>query len=87
VTRCIPSGHLPLEPAEEYEHWTRSSTPSARIIRTCTTPCGTTEISNTPSGMADHSSHYHLPRPEESLAILGSLSSRKVGGWSFPARR
>jgi hypothetical protein len=27
--------------------------------------------------MADHSSHYHHPLPEESLAILGNLSSRK----------
>jgi hypothetical protein len=30
--------------------------------------------------MADRSSHYHLPRHEESLASLGSLSSRKRGG-------
>jgi hypothetical protein len=34
--------------------------------------------------MADHSSHYHLPRREESLASLGSLDSRKGKGWSFP---
>jgi hypothetical protein len=30
--------------------------------------------------MADHSSNYHLPRHEESLASLGGLSSRKRGG-------
>jgi hypothetical protein len=30
--------------------------------------------------MADHSSHYHLPRHVESLASPGSLSSRKRGG-------
>jgi ribonuclease HI len=30
--------------------------------------------------MADHSSHYHLPCHEESLASPGSLSSRKRGG-------
>jgi hypothetical protein len=29
--------------------------------------------------MADHSSHYHLLRSEESLASLGNLSSRKRG--------
>jgi hypothetical protein len=45
--RCIPPGHLPLEPtthlAEEREHWMRSSTPIVCITRTCTTPCGTAE--------------------------------------------
>jgi hypothetical protein len=30
--------------------------------------------------MTDHSNHYHLPRHEESLASLGSLSSNKRGG-------
>jgi hypothetical protein len=30
--------------------------------------------------MADHSSHYHLPRHEERLASPGNLSSRKMGG-------
>jgi hypothetical protein len=30
--------------------------------------------------MADHSSNYHLPRHEESLASPGSLSSKKRGG-------
>jgi hypothetical protein len=30
--------------------------------------------------MANHSSHYHLHRHEESLASLGNLSSRKMGG-------
>jgi hypothetical protein len=29
--------------------------------------------------MADRSSHYHLPRHEESLASPGSLNSRKRG--------
>jgi hypothetical protein len=37
-------------------------------------------------GMADRSSHYHLPRLEESLASLGRLSSRRGEGWGFPAR-
>jgi hypothetical protein len=81
---CTPPDHLPLEPAvhftEECEHWMRSSTPNVRITRTCATPCGTAETSNTPSSMADRSSHYHLPRRKESLASLGSLSSRKRGG-------
>jgi hypothetical protein len=58
----------------------RSLTPSVHITRTCATPCRTAETLNTPSGMVDSSSHYHLPRHEESLASLGSLSSRKRGG-------
>jgi hypothetical protein len=33
--------------------------------------------------MADRSSHYHLPRPKENLASLGSLSSRKGEGGAF----
>jgi hypothetical protein len=78
---CTPPGHLLPEPAvhlaEECEHWMRFSTPSVCITRTCATPYGTTETSNTLSGMADRSSHYHLPHHEESLASLGS---RKRGG-------
>jgi hypothetical protein len=58
----------------------RSLTPSVRITSTHARRYRTTETSNTPLGMADRSSHYHLPRPEESLASLGSLSSRKSGG-------
>jgi hypothetical protein len=81
--RCTPPGHLSLEPAthpsEECGHWTKSSTPSVRTTRTCTTPCETTEASNIPSSMAGRSNHYHLPRHEESLASPGSLSSRKRG--------
>jgi hypothetical protein len=73
-------------PANEYEHWTRSSTPNVCIIRTCGTPCETAEISNTLSGMANRSSHYHLPRPKESLTSLGSLNSRKGGGVELSAR-
>jgi hypothetical protein len=34
--------------------------------------------------MVDHSSHYHLPHHEESLASPGSLSSMKRGGGAFP---
>jgi hypothetical protein len=58
----------------------KSSTPSVCTTRTCATPCGTAETSNILLGMADRSSHYHLPRHKESLASLGSLSSRKRGG-------
>jgi hypothetical protein len=29
--------------------------------------------------MVGRSSHYHLPRPEESLASLGSLTNKKGG--------
>jgi hypothetical protein len=82
--RCTPLGHLPLEPAahlaEKCKHYMRSSTPSVYITRTCATPYETAETSNTPSGMADRSSHYHLPRHEESLASPDNLNSRKRGG-------
>jgi hypothetical protein len=67
-------------PAVECGHWTKSLTPNVRTTRTCATPCGTAETSNILSGMADRSSHYHLPSHEESLASPGSLSSRKRGG-------
>jgi hypothetical protein len=84
VRRCIPPGHLSLDPAahpaEGYEHWMKYSTPSARTTWTCATPYGTTGASSTPSGMADHSSLYRLPHREESLASPGSLSSRKGEG-------
>jgi hypothetical protein len=77
-------GHLPLgptvHPAEGYRHWMKSLTPSVRTTRTCATTCGTTGTSSTSSGMTDYSSRYRLPRHEESLASLGSLSSRKRGG-------
>jgi hypothetical protein len=36
--------------------------------------------------MANHSSLHRFPHREESLASLGSLSSRKGEGWSFPTR-
>jgi hypothetical protein len=55
----------------------RSSTPSSRTTRTCSTPCRTVGISKTPSGMANHSSRYRLPHLEESVMSLGSLSNRK----------
>jgi hypothetical protein len=78
--RWTPSARLPLKPAahptEECRHWTKYSTPSVRTTRTCATPYRTTDTSNIPSGMADRSSHYHLPYHEESLASLGSLGKR-----------
>jgi hypothetical protein len=79
----VPEGHL----AEASKHWTTSSTPSVRTTRICATPCGTVEPSSIPSGMADHSSPYHLPHHEEGRASLGSLSNRKGMGRSIPARR
>jgi hypothetical protein len=72
----VPEGH----PVVASGHWTTSSTPSARTTRTCATPCGTSETSSIPSGMADDSSLYHLPHHEEGLASPGSLSSRKGEG-------
>jgi hypothetical protein len=58
----------------------KSLTPCVRTTRTCAIPYETAEISNIQSGMADRSSHYHLPRRKENLASPGSLSSRKRGG-------
>jgi hypothetical protein len=72
----VSEGH----PVEASGHWTTSSTPSACTTRTCATPYGTTETSSIPSGMADHSSLYHLPHHEEGLASPGGLSSRKGEG-------
>jgi hypothetical protein len=51
--------------------------PSARITRICATPCGTTETSSIPSGMADPSNLYHLPHREEGPVNLDDLNSRK----------
>jgi hypothetical protein len=88
--RCTPPGHPSLEPAvhptEGYRHWMKSSKPNVRTIRTCATPYETAETLSTPLGMADHSSLYHLPHREESLASHVSLSSRKGEGWSFSTR-
>jgi hypothetical protein len=69
----VPEGH----PAEANEHWTTSSTPNAHTTRTCVILFGTTEISSTPSGMADPSNLYHLPHHEEDLENLDNLRSRK----------
>jgi hypothetical protein len=69
----VPEGH----PAEANEHWTTSSTPSARTTRICVIPSGTAETSSTPSGMADPSNLYHLPHHEEDPKNLDNLSSRK----------
>jgi hypothetical protein len=70
----VPKGHL----VEANEHWTTSSTPSARTTKICATPSRTAEISSTPSGMADPSNLYHLPRHEEDPENLDNLNSRKV---------
>jgi hypothetical protein len=68
-----PEGH----PAELNEHWTTSSTPSARTTGICATPCRTAETSSIPSGMADPSNLYHLPHREEDPENLDNHSSRK----------
>jgi hypothetical protein len=72
----VPEGH----PVEANGHSTTFSMPSARITRTCAIPCGTAETSSILSGMADHSSLYHLPHHEEGLVSPDSLSSRKGEG-------
>jgi hypothetical protein len=69
----VPEGH----PAEVNEHWTTSSTPSARTTRICVIPSRTAETSSTPSGMADPSNLYHLPHHAEDPENLDNLSSRK----------
>jgi hypothetical protein len=69
----VPEGHL----VEANEHWTTSSTPSARTTRICIILFGTAEISSTPSGMAGPSNLYHLPHHEEDPENFGNLSSRK----------
>jgi hypothetical protein len=68
---------LEVHPAEVNEHWTTSSTPSARTTRICVIPSRTAETSSTPSGMADPSNLYHLPHHEEDPENLDNLSSRK----------
>jgi hypothetical protein len=84
VRRSTPPDHpsLVLEghPVGASGHWMTSSTPSVCTTRTCATPCGTAGTSSTPSGMADHSSLYHLPHHEEGLASPGSLSNQKGEG-------
>jgi hypothetical protein len=72
----VPKGH----PAEASGHWMTSSMPSARITRICATAYGTTETSSIPSGMADHSSLYHLPHHKEGLASPSGLINRKGEG-------
>jgi hypothetical protein len=76
--KSMPPDHPPLapeeHPAEVNVHWTTSSTPSVRTIRTCATPSRT---ASTPSGTADPSNLYHLPRHEEDPENLDNLNSRK----------
>jgi hypothetical protein len=75
VRRCTLPGHLPLEPAAHLAEGYEQCSYHKDMQHTCRT----TGISKTPSGMADCSSHCHLPRLEESLMSLGSLNSRKMG--------
>jgi hypothetical protein len=88
--RCTPSGLLPLEPVahpvEGYEHWMKSSTPSVRTTRTCTTPCGTAGTSSTPPGMAHHSSPYRLPAMRRAWQAHAASAAGRWEGWSVPAR-
>jgi hypothetical protein len=79
--KSTPPDHLPLAPEEDLvdanTHWTTSSTPSARTTRTCATPFGTAETSNTLSGTADPSSLYLLLRREEDRENRDNPSSRR----------
>jgi hypothetical protein len=79
----VPKGH----PTEANEHWTTSSTLSARTTRICVIPSGTAETSITPSGMTYPSNLYHLPHHKEDLENLDNLNSRKGRRRSVPARR
>jgi hypothetical protein len=91
VKRSTPSDHPSLvpevHPAEASGHWTTSSMPSVPITRICATPCGTEETSSIPSGMADHSSLYHLPHHEEGLASPATSATGRGRWWSVLARR
>jgi hypothetical protein len=69
----VPEGH----PVEANEHWTTSSTPSARTTRICVIPSRTAETSSTPSGIVDPSNLYHLPHHEEDQKNLDNLSCKK----------
>jgi hypothetical protein len=73
--------HLPLVPEEDLveanARWTTSSTPSARTTRTCATAFGTVETSSTPSGTANPSNLYLLPRRQPQQQEEG-------GGGAFP---
>jgi hypothetical protein len=84
VKRSMPPDHPSLvpevHPAEASGHWTTSSMLSARITRIYAIPYGTIGTSSIPSGMAYHSSLYHLPHHEEGLASPGGLSNRKGEG-------
>jgi hypothetical protein len=79
----VPEGH----PAEENEHWTTSSTPSARITRTCVILFGTIEISSTPSGMIDPSNLYHLPHTRRTRRTSTTSTAGRGRRQSVPARR
>jgi hypothetical protein len=83
VKKSTPPDHPPLTPEEDLTEanarWTTSSTPSARITRTCTTPSGTAETSSIPWGMADPSNLCLLPRHEEDLENLNSHNNRRRG--------
>jgi hypothetical protein len=81
VKRSTLSDRPPLAPEEDLveanAHWTTSSTPSARTIRTCATPSGTAETSSIPWGTADPSNLYLLPRHEEDRENRDSPSRRR----------
>jgi hypothetical protein len=64
-------------PAEANVHWTTSSMPSTRTIRTSATLSRTAETSSTPSRTTDPSNLYHLPQHEEDPENLDSLNSKK----------
>jgi hypothetical protein len=89
--RCTPLGHLPLEPVvhhtEGNRHWMKSSTPSARTTRTCTTPYRTARTSSTLSGMADHSSLYRpAPTARRAWRAPAASSGGRGRGQSFSTR-
>jgi hypothetical protein len=71
MKKSMPLDHPPLaleeHLAEVNEHWTTSSTPSARTTRTCATPSGIAETSSIPLGTTDPSNLYHFPHREEDL--------------------
>jgi hypothetical protein len=89
--KSTPPDHPPFAPEEDpagaNEHWTTSSTPSARTTRTCATPSGTAGILSTPLGTDDPSNLYHLPTSRSAQRTSTAPTTGRGRRRSIPARR
>jgi hypothetical protein len=79
----MPGGH----PVEANEHWTTSSTPSARTTRICVILFGTAEISSTPLGMADLPTSTTSPTTRRTRRTLTTSAAGRGRRRSVPVRR